>query len=420
MNLAGKYARRLLIAAIVASASLLLAQDRGSKAPAAVASRQAVIGYFTEGGAKSGHYTVKDLITSGAAERLTELDYAFGRVADNQCQVADPETALNHAYTAAESVNGQADPDSPGELRGTFHQLQELKRLYPRLRVVISFGGWGQSAGFSSAAQPDHVRDFVRSCVHTFIEGYFAPGIHAPGVFDGIDIDWEYPVSGGVTPGLPEDTKNFTSMAAEFRKQLDAVRPGLLLTAALPAEPELYAHFELKKISRYLDDVAIMAYDMHWDTEPVTNLHSALFHDPADPSQPPQNDYYGDFAVRGYIRARVPRKKIIFGVPFYGKGWSGVKDENHGLYQAATGPATAPGAYRDLKALPATADRQYYPVAATCSVWSDGNFWSFDCPEAMRAKMDYIRRQGLGGVMFWELSHDTPEGELLIALTGGR
>jgi chitinase len=260
----------------------------------------------------------------------------------------------------------------------------------------------------------------VRSCVHSFIEGYFAPGIHDPGIFDGIDIDWEYPVSGGVTPGLPEDTKNFTSMAAEFRKQLDAVRPGLLLTAALPAEPELYAHFELKKISRYLDDVAIMAYDMHWDGEPVTNLHSALFHDPADPSQPPQSDYYGDFAVRGYIRAGVPSKKIIFGVPFYGKGWSGVKDENHGLYQAATGPAKASGAYRDLKALPATADRQYYPAAATCSVWNDGNFWSFDCPEAMRAKMDYIRRENLGGVMFWELSHDTPDGELLIALTGGR
>jgi GH18 family chitinase len=144
MNLAGKYERRLLIAAIVASASLLPAQDRGSKAPAAVSSRQAVIGYFTEGGAKSGHYTVKDLITSGAAERLTELDYAFGRVADNQCQVADPETALNHAYTAAESVNGQADPDGPGELRGTFHQLQELKvferrpaRARARLRALL-------------------------------------------------------------------------------------------------------------------------------------------------------------------------------------------------------------------------------------------------------------------------------------------
>jgi chitinase len=416
MNVARKCSSAGLIAAMMASSWWLAAQDRANKAKA-VDSRGVVVGYFTEGGARSGHYTLKDVVTGGAAGRLTELDYAFGRLADNQCQIADPDTALHHAYAAGESVNGQADPDNPAHLRGTFHQLEELKRLYPKLKVVISFGGWGQSDGFSTAAQPDHVRDFVRSCVHTFIEGYFAPGIHAPGIFDGIDIDWEYPVSGGVTPGLPEDTRNFTAMAAEFRKQLDAVKPGLLLTAALPAEPELYAHFELKKISRYMDDLAVMVYDLHWNSEPVTNLHSALFHDPADPSKPPQTEYYGDFAVKGFIAAGVPRKKIVFGVPFYGKGWSGVKDENHGLYQAATGQSTAPSAYRDLKALQ-EADRQYYSGPATCSVWSGSNFWSYDCPEAMRAKMDYIRSQHLGGVMFWELSHDTADGELLQILAG--
>ena len=380
--------------------------------------RTAVIGYFTEGGAKSGHYTLKDVSTSGSAALLTELDYAFGKVAGNRCEIDDREAALEHRYSSADSVNGQTDPDGTNQLRGTFHQLQELKKIYPRLRVVISFGGWGASGGFSSAAQPANVRDFVRSCVHTFVEGYFAPGIREPGIFDGIDIDWEYPVGGGVKPGRPEDTGNFTAMVAEFRRQLDAVRPGLLLTAALPAEPDLYSHFELKPIAAYLDDLAIMAYDMHWDTEPVTNLHSALFHDPADPSQPPRSHYYGDFAVQDFIRNGVPRNKIILGVPFYGKGWTGVPGQNHGLYQPATGPAKASGTYRDLKALPDAADRQSYPAIATCSVWSAGKFWSYDCPAAMRAKREYIASHGLGGVMFWELSHDTAEAELLKALTG--
>ena len=394
----------------------------GQERDAALApSPRAVIGYFTEGGAKAGRYTVKDLTVSGAARTLTVLDYAFGRVANDRCQIMDRETALEHPYSPEGSVNGRADVEGPNQLRGTFHQLQELKRLYPKLRVVISFGGWGQSQGFSSAAEPEHVRDFVRSCVHTFIEGYFSPGIHAPGIFDGIDIDWEYPVSGGVTPGRPEDTKNFTAMMAEFRRQLDAVRPGLLLTAALPAEPELFSQFELKQISGFLDDVAIMAYDLHWNTEPITNLHSPLFHDPADPSKAPSSDYYGDFAVQAFVRSGVPKEKIIFGVPFYGKGWSGVGAANHGLYQPATGPARRPSGYRDLKALPVSADRQYYPGPATCSIWSDdGNFWSYDCPEAMRAKRDYVERQHLGGVMFWELSHDSRDGELLRALAGER
>src|SRR5579859_7703635 len=89
-----------------------------------------VIGYLTEGGAKSGKFTVKDLMASGAAERLTEINYAFGRVADNQCQIADREAALNHAYSAAESVDGTADPEGENQLRGIFHQLQELKHRY--------------------------------------------------------------------------------------------------------------------------------------------------------------------------------------------------------------------------------------------------------------------------------------------------
>jgi len=161
-----------------------------------------------------------------------------------------------------------------------------------------------------------------------------------------------------------------------------------------------------------------MAYDEHWSTEPLTNLHSALFHDPADPSQPPADKRYGDYAVRGFLAAGVPRNKIVFGVPFYGKGWDGVKDVNHGLYQSASGPADAVS-YTGLKELPATADRHYYEQAGTCTRWHEGRFWSYDCPEAMQAKMNYIRRHLLGGVMFWELSHDTADGELLGILASG-
>jgi chitinase len=377
-----------------------------------------IIGYFTEGGAKSGKYTVKDVVTSGAAERLTEINYAFGRVADNQCQIADREAALNHTYAGTDSVDGTDDPAGNNQLRGTFHQLQELKRKFPALKIVISFGGWGQSEGFSSAVQPEHLKEFVRGCVDTFIRGHFAPGIEAPGIFDGIDIDWEYPVEGGVTPGRPEDTANFTAMAEEFRRQLDAVRPGLLLTAALPAPAELYKNFELKKIAASMDYLSIMAYDLHWDSEPMTFLHSPLFRDPADPSKPPFDTRNGDFAVRGFLAAGVPASKIVLGVPFYGKGWTGVEDANHGLYQSATGPAKVDGSYRALKDLTGPADRKFYKKAATCTVWNNSNFWSYDCPEAMKKKMAYIRKQHLGGVMFWELSHDTADGALLRVLAG--
>jgi chitinase len=407
----------LFIAATMASGMLVVIGIQQEK-PASMGGNEAhqVVGYFTEDATTSGNYTVKSVVTSGAAVRLTQLNYAFGRVADDRCLIADREASLEHRYTAAESVDGSADPTSPNQLRGTFHQLQELKRLYPKLKVMISLGGWGQSAGFSGAAEPDHLREFVRSCVDTFIKGHFASGIDATRIFDGIDLDWEYPVEGGVSPGRPEDTRNFTAMAAEFRHQLDAVRPGLLLTAAVPAKAELYKNFELGRLARYMDQLAIMAYDEHWSTEPLTNLQSSLFHDPDDPSEPPLDKHYGEYAVRGFLDAGVPKGKIIFGVPFYGKGWAGVKHLNHGLYQPASRPADAV-AYEKLKTMRG-ADRQFYPALATCSIWHQGKFWSYDCPEAMSLKMEYIRRQGLGGVMFWELSQDTSDGELLRILAG--
>lgn len=390
----------------------------GMALPVHGAERAQVVGYFVENGAASGNYLVKNIVTSGAAPLLTRLNYAFGRVSGNRCRIDDETAALDHPYTAGESVDGTADPGGPEHLRGTFHQLQELKRRYPGLKVLISLGGWGQSGGFSSAAEPKHRREFVRSCVALFIQGRFEEGVVAPGVFDGIDIDWEYPVGGGANGGRPEDRQNYTALVAEFRRQLEAVRPGLLLTAALPAAESNYANFELGKIGRYLDGVALMAYDLHWNSEPVTNFHSALYHDAADPSQPPEDTYYADYAVQAFLRAGVPARKLILGVPFYGKNWREVPAQNQGLYQPGKKGGDDSGGYRELKTLPAEANRHYYPAAGSCTAWYQGNFWSYDCPEAMRAKMNYVRQHGLGGVMFWELSQDTADSELLRALAG--
>ena len=378
--------------------------------------RSQVIGYYAEWHAVSGDYPLKQLSTNGAAGLLTQLDYAFGKVTKARCEVPNPDVEIKRVYSAENSVDGTADSPDPNRIRGTFHQLQELKSKFPKLKVLISLGGWANSEGFSDAAQPANMRDFVRSCVDIFIKGNFSPEIHAPGVFDGIDIDWEYPVDGGMIPGRPEDTRNLNAMAAEFRRELDGVRPGLLLTAALPAAPEDYKNYDLKTLSLYMDNLSIMAYDLHWNSEKITNLHSALWHDPADPSKPPMDSHYGARPVQDFLQAGVPARKVILGVPFYGKGWRGVADVNHGLYQPARDASRSPPDYRNLKELPPQADRQFYPKMATCSIWSNGDFFSYDCPQALRLKRQYVREHHLGGVMFWEMGQDTMDAELLKSL----
>ena len=374
-----------------------------------------VVGYYAERHATTD-YPLKQLATNGAGGLLTQLDYAFGKVAKARCEVPNPDVELKRVFSATESVDGTTDSSDPKQLHGTFHQLQELKKKFPRLKILISLGGWANSEGFSDAAEPANMREFVRSCVDIFIKGNFSPDVHAPRVFDGIDIDWEYPVDGGLIPGRPEDTKNLNAMAAEFRRQLSAVRPGLLLTAAIPATMEDYRHYDLKTLSRYMDDMGIMGYDLHWNGEKITNLHSALFHDSADPSKPPLDTHYAERAVQDFLRAGVPPRKVVLGVPFYGKGWTGVSDTNHGLYQPATDASKSPPEYRTLKSLSATADRQFYPKLATCSLWNNNEFFSYDCPEGMRAKLRYVRQHHLGGMMFWEMGQDTSDAELLKSL----
>src|SRR5215813_3350441 len=379
-------------------------------------SRVQLVGYYAERHAAKGDYPLKQLATNGAAGLLKQLNYAFGKISQSRCQLLDSELEIKRAFPADQSVDGTADSPDPNQLHGTFHQLQKLKKQFPKLKILISIGGWVNSEGFSDAARPAHVRDFVRSCIDLYIQGNFALGIHAPGIFDGIDVDWEYPVDGGMIPGRPEDTKHFNTMAAEFRRQLDAVRPGLLLTAAVPATQEDYKYFDLKTLARYMNYINIMAYDMHWNGEKITNLHSALFRDPADPSKAPADTHYGAYAVQNFLRAGVPARKVILGVPFYGKGWTGVGNANHGLYQPAKDASKSPPEYRSLKALPESADRQFYAKTAACSIWNNGEFFSYDCPEALRLKRQYVRQHGLGGLMFWEMGQDTMDAELLKVL----
>ena len=410
------------------------------------ADRANIFGYYCvycqyQGRNPAKPFTPKDIATSGAADQLTAIYYAFEHVDNNRCQLFFPAVDVDEPYAADASVDGTADPDGPGHLRGVFHQLQELKQKYSHLKIIMSLGGWGLSGGFSSAAEPENVHAFVSSCVDMFIKGNFAPGVSAPGIFDGIDIDWEYPVSGGTAPGRPEDTHDLTLMAQEFRRQLDTVRPGLWLTAALPGTEHDFNKFELKALSQSMNDLAVMAYDMASASDPTTSFASALFRDPTNPEG---GNNYGDYAVQAFLRAGVPEQKIVLGVPFGGaRHWSGVSDANHGLYQpvapkpgastasaasaatpagastAASSAASANAAFGrgGVDSLPPEADRQYWPAVGSCSAWYDNNFWSYDCAQAMSAKAAYVRSHHLGGVMFWEMSHD-PGGALLRALSG--
>ncbi|MBD8524591.1 glycosyl hydrolase family 18 protein [Pseudomarimonas arenosa] len=403
-----------------------------------VSSRRS-IGYFVQWGIYGRNYRVRNIETSGSAARLTHINYAFGNVRNNRCEVginqpADPNTGAGgdafadytKAFSAAESVDGVADTWDQ-KLRGNWNQLKKLKARHPGLKVLISLGGWTWSRGFASAARPENRQAFVASCIDAYIRGNLpssdgAGGAGAAlGVFDGIDLDWEYPNACGLSCGGAEDRANFNALLAEFRRQLDAVRPGLLLTIASGAGIDKIRATDPGIYHASLDFINIMSYDFHGAWEPRTHFHSALFGSSDDPSTGDVRFYNTDDAVQAFLDRGVPASKLNIGIGFYGRGWTGVPNINNGLYQ--TGSA-AHGTYEagieDYKVLKNLGWPSFTHSQAMAQWIYNGNtFWSFDTPVTIANKMQYVKTRGLGGAFVWEFSGDDASGSLMRAVHDG-
>ena len=380
------------------------------------------VGYFVQWGIYARDFTLADMDKNGAAETLTHLNYAFGGITPSgECTVtyqgkSDSFADYGKAFPAEDSVDGVADTwDQP--LKGNFNQIKELKAKHPGLQALISLGGWTWSDFFSDVALTDAARKkFVSSCIDIYIKGNLpesdgagGPGA-AAGVFDGIDIDWEYPAAEGNAGNIvrPEDTRNFSLLLEEFRTQLDAIDEDLLLTAALPAAPQKIAKLEVPEISKTLDLLNIMTYDLRgaFNAAGPTNFHANLYPDPASPGEAGTEDWSVETAVDTFLRAGAPAKKLVVGVPYYGRGWKGVASDNNGLYQSANGGFQ--GEYEmgiDNYKVIINQPGEVYRHAPTKSLWKyDGDrFWSYDDPEVLTDKMAYIKERGLGGSMAWSM-----------------
>lgn len=433
------YAFRVRARDNAGNASAQSAQISASTTQGGGGGNKRVIGYFTQWGIYGRNYRVKNIDTSGSASKLTHINYAFGNVRNNRCEVgviqpSDPNTGAggdafadySKSFGAGESVSGAADTwDQP--LRGNWNQLKQLKAKYPGLKVLISLGGWTWSRGFASAARPENRQAFVASCIDAYIRGNLpvtdgAGGVGAAaGVFDGIDLDWEYPAACGLTCGTPEESANFTALLAEFRSQLNAVRPGLLLTIAAGAGVDKVRVTNPAAYHQYLDYINVMTYDFHGTWDAKTNHHTALFDSPNDPSTGDQKFYNTNDALEAFLSRGVPAAKLNLGIGFYGRGWTGVANVNNGLYQSGT---AAPGTYEagneDYKVLKNRPGTIYTDANARATWKYDGStFWSYDTPAMIIEKMGYVKAQNLGGAFFWEFSGDDPQGSLATAIRDG-
>ncbi|MCX7840853.1 MAG: glycoside hydrolase family 18 protein, partial [Anaerolineae bacterium] len=176
-----------------------------------------------------------------------------------------------------------------------------------------------------------------------------------------------------------------------------------------------------EQVARTLDWINLMTYDFAGSWSSTTGHNAPLY---ASAFAKSAQTYNGNAAVQAYLAAGVPSEKIVFGVPFYGRGWKEVASANNGLFQKFNGvPQGTRGGgafdYRDLK-------KNYLPTFAR--FWDDTaqvpwlydattrTMISYDDPESLARKVEYVVTNKLGGVMIWEISTDDEQGSLINAL----
>ncbi len=316
-------------------------------------------------------------------------------------------THLNYAFAKINpSANAVALAD-PANDRKNFAALRKLKQRYGHLKTLISIGGWDYSAYFSDIASTAARRTaFAESCLTFILE-------HG---FDGVDLDWEYPVSGGAAGNTnrPQDKQNFTLLLKEIRRQLDSqsARDGktYYLTIAGAANTSYLSKIEPQNVSPLVDYIFLMAYDFHGPWDRFADLNAPLY-TPQEASPHYKSSVYD--GIKAYLNKGVSAQKIVLGMPLYGYVYQGVSKQNNGLYSAFSSAKSL--SYNDLRLsyLNNTAySRHRHEAAKVPYLYGNGTFISYEDSASISAKTALAKSLGLAGVGVWELSQDT-SGALL-------
>jgi chitinase len=383
-----RLANRLTLAGIaflISLASLTQAVGRTAGHPA---SSYKVVGYYLDRGDAMSAYVLEHM----RADKLTHLNYAFAAIRNG-------EVVLDEHVEAQKIKTG-------------FAMLATLKHRNRHLKTLISIGGWGGSQEFSNVALTPEARAKFADSAVAFVRKYG---------FDGVDIDWEFPVGGGDDANVhrPEDKQNYTLLFQALREKLDLAgkkdKHAYLLTVALGNNEEFLANTEMDKVARIVDWANLMTYDFngHWNN--YAGHVAPLYDDPTLKHVGNSPKYNVSATVDMTVQAGVPAGKLVLGVPFYGYSWKQCGASNHGQLQDCRGKGR--GSLEDGTLVFTDIDNLVNKKGFV-RYWNDnakapylfntdtGEFVSYEDVESLENKIKYLKTRGLAGAMFWELTGD--------------
>ncbi len=311
-----------------------------------------------------------------------------------------PLEYLTHIIYSFTHLNGDTIAFIRPEQQQVLLDLVALKKEYAGLKVMISFGGWGGCAPCSPVFARPASRETFAASVKRFLDRYGA---------DGIDLDWEYPGIEG-HPGHPymtADVENFTALVRSLRAVMGDRYE--LSFASGGFGKALDSSINWKAVMPLVDRVNIMSYDLTNGYSKLTGHHTPLHKSDRQPEAT-------DRAVDQLLGLGIEPGKIVIGAAFYARVWKEVPDQDHGLYQ--------PGVFKrgiNYKLFP-----QLLSEADGFVRYWDGDcaapysysalrkeFATYDDKMSIAAKVAYLKKLKLGGIMFWELGGDTYSDGLL-------
>merc|ERR1712242_64581 len=345
--------------------------------------------YYRKG---DGKYTVDDIDTS----LCTHIIYSF--------VILDGEKHIIKAHDTWLDIDRS---NSRGWNLGNFRKFTALKQSNPDVKYMLALGGWNDSKmpKYSELlASPSKIERFVEHAVG-FLKEYG---------FDGLDLDYEYPSYDGHGRDAPDSDKpGFTLLCKRLSEAFK--EHNYELTAAVSASKTVIDDaYEVPEISKYLDAIHMMSYDLHGSWEKMVNHHSPIYGDDWDPLTT-------DFAANYWVSKGCPKHKLIVGIPTYGRSWT-LGDWSSSTWEYDINST----AWQQGKAGPLTKAKGFLAYNEICKYvqnegWTKvsdptnnmgpyaykGSQWvGYDDPAIATVKAEYILKNEFGGAMFWDLPSD--------------
>ncbi|MEN9797924.1 MAG: hypothetical protein RL653_1620 [Pseudomonadota bacterium] len=293
-------------------------------------------------------------------------------------------TAVSHLahFSYLPKPDGTLDTTSLGLSPSRSREMTAAAHAAGRKALLVVGGAWSRD-GFRAAMAPGRVDAFVAEVVEAVVSlGY-----------DGVDLDME--------PVKDEDAPLFVPFVQKLRVALDAAVPGALLTAAVDWNTASYG-----PVLQHFDQLNLMTYDLAgawpgWETWHNTALHTAG-HTFGSTGQPMPSL---ETVVARAVAGGAPRHKLGVGISFYVYAWTGANGPNQPL-EGVTVEMNKPWSWMMDTLYTPSARRWHAGVEApylSLGSGSTGTFVSYDDAESIAKKLAWVRAEGLGGVILWEL-----------------